>query len=83
MITIFDLATCVGCGCDDDHACACGCYWARVDRASARGVCSCCPQLVPAWDRGEYTANDDAAPPRCAASSADEHVDAGVPALQT
>lgn len=28
-----NIATCIGCGCDDHHACGEGCYWLRVDRA--------------------------------------------------
>ena len=39
MTTIFDTATCIGCGCDDDHACMQGCGWLRVNRHIGRGVC--------------------------------------------
>lgn len=47
-----DKATCVGCGCDDDHACAEGCFWLRVDYQIGQGVCSECPSHVVDWDRG-------------------------------
>lgn len=43
-------AVCVGCGCDDWHACEGGCEWLRLDRARAIGVCSACPELLAAWD---------------------------------
>lgn len=47
-----DKATCIGCGCDDDHACAAGCFWLRVDYQIGQGVCSECPSSVADWDRG-------------------------------
>lgn len=60
MIPIADLVTasCIGCGCDDWNACAdeqtCApCHWLRVDRSEGLGVCSACPELVEAWDRGD------------------------------
>lgn len=49
------IATCIGCGCDDFHACAPGCYWLRVDYAEGKGVCSECEHHVDAWDRGDRT----------------------------
>jgi hypothetical protein len=36
------LATCIGCGCDDDHACELGCAWLVVERRVGLGVCSEC-----------------------------------------
>lgn len=46
------LATCIGCGCDDLHACADlfgdPCYWLTVDRAAGTGVCSQCRECLPA-----------------------------------
>lgn len=45
-----DVATCVGCGCDDNHACPFGCSWLRVDRKKKVGVCSECPAEVRGWD---------------------------------
>ncbi len=39
------IATCIGCGCDDLHACQDehgACYWLTVDYDAGRGVCSCC-----------------------------------------
>lgn len=48
-------AVCIGCGCDDNHACPDGCWWLRVDRADAKGVCSECEAHVEAWDRGDRT----------------------------
>lgn len=47
------LATCIGCGCDDDHACPTGCGWLRVDYEQGRGVCSRCPGHEARWDAGE------------------------------
>lgn len=49
------LATCIGCGCDDFHACEGGCYWLRVDRWDGKGVCSECLEHIDAWDRGDRT----------------------------
>lgn len=51
------VATCIGCGCDDYHACydvkaGHSCYWLRLDRKSGLGVCSCCEDSVEAWDAG-------------------------------
>lgn len=51
-----NLAVCIGCGCDDDHACyddeaGVGCHWVRLDRAA--GVCSCCWEIVKVWDAGQ------------------------------
>lgn len=49
---------CIGCGCTD--TCACydaqadrACHWARVDYDAGLGVCSCCKELIEAWDAGE------------------------------
>jgi len=52
------IATCVGCGCDDYHACVDEasfqpCSWLRLDRESLRGVCSQCQQYVARWDNGD------------------------------
>lgn len=52
------IATCIGCGCDDDHACwddaqDAPCSWVRVDYTAGLGVCSACPDLVYAWDAGD------------------------------
>lgn len=47
------IATCIGCGCDDRHACRPeGCYWLRVDYKAGAGVCSQCESFVNAWDAG-------------------------------
>jgi hypothetical protein len=50
-------ATCIGCGCDDLHACPSelfgSCYWLRVDRELCVGVCSGCPFHLQRWDSGE------------------------------
>lgn len=43
-------AVCIGCGCDDYHACTGGCEWLRLDRFQAAGVCSVCAPYVAAWD---------------------------------
>ncbi|MHB1696561.1 MAG: hypothetical protein ACYCSQ_00420 [bacterium] len=47
------VATCVGCGCDDLHACPGGCSWLRLDRTAGVGVCSECEDMVEDWDNGE------------------------------
>ena len=47
------VAYCVGCGCDDLHAChPSGCSWLRIARDARIGVCSSCDFLVRAWDAG-------------------------------
>lgn len=56
------VATCIGCGCDDYHACydvkaGHSCYWLRPDRKSGLGVCSCCEYSVEAWDAGSRKIN--------------------------
>lgn len=43
-------ATCIGCGCDDQHACDGGCHWLRVDYDKGVGVCSACDPFREAWD---------------------------------
>jgi hypothetical protein len=50
-----DVAVCIGCGCDDNHACEFGCYWLRLDREDRKGVCSECVDHCEAWDRGDRT----------------------------
>jgi hypothetical protein len=67
-------AACIGCGCDDMHACydrgrEAGCYWLRLDRKAGKGVCSECEEHVEAWDRGDRTSHAEPAelienPPR-------------------
>lgn len=58
------IATCIGCGCDDNHACRDAfddpCYWLRVDYKAGIGVCSECPQKVDSWDaiRAEFIASN-------------------------
>lgn len=44
------LAVCIGCGCDDDHACGDGCYWLRVDYKRGAGVCSECANKLALWN---------------------------------
>jgi hypothetical protein len=56
-----NLATCIGCGCDDSHACYGGCYWLRLDREEGLGVCSECPEHLEAWDLGDRTTRAEAA----------------------
>lgn len=55
-----NLANCIACGCDDLHACGDPftdrpCSWLRIDRMKRVGVCSACPEAVPAWDKGDRT----------------------------
>lgn len=52
------VAACIGCGCDDCHACwdeeaGQPCHWVRLDRDSGRGVCSACPDHIGRWDTGD------------------------------
>lgn len=54
------VAVCIGCGCDDMHACAEGCWWLRVDRKVQLGVCSSCEVDVPRWDAGDRALSEDA-----------------------
>lgn len=46
------IARCIGCGCTDNNACACGCHWVRLDRSIGVGVCSECGPLAMEWDNG-------------------------------
>ncbi len=53
--SMFDIATCVQCGCDDLNACTDAetlepCGWLRVDRLAGLEVCSSCTQALQAWD---------------------------------
>ena len=57
-----DQATCIECGCDDNHACRPdGCFWLRVDYHMGLGVCSQCGSRVADWDRGHPTPSETAA----------------------
>lgn len=51
------LATCIGCGCDDHHACITafgeGCHWLKVDSRKGFGVCSECPGHVKRFEKGD------------------------------
>jgi hypothetical protein len=50
------IATCIGCGCDDYHACQSDdgpCSWLMVDYGIGRGVCSCCEDNLARWKAGE------------------------------
>lgn len=49
---------CIGCGCDDFHACADpiteeGCYWMFTDKRTATGICSCCGSAMKRWKAGD------------------------------
>jgi len=53
------VSVCIGCGCDDLHACRGGgffedepCSWLAVDRRAQLGVCSSCSDALPAWRKG-------------------------------
>lgn len=53
-------AICIGCGCDEHHACehgGTGCWWLRYQANPPAGVCSRCEDLVVAWDAGARTPN--------------------------
>lgn len=50
-----NLNVCIGCGCDEVHACehgGTGCWWLRFDATAHAGVCSRCEDLVEHWGRG-------------------------------
>lgn len=50
------LASCIGCGCDDMHACVGDqgpCSWIVVDYQIGRGVCSCCESHMGRWNAGD------------------------------
>lgn len=53
------IAICIGCACDDLHACddglGCGCSWLVVDRRRRVGVCSCCVSNLSRWREGDRT----------------------------
>lgn len=54
---LFSVAICIGCGCDDNHACwdeqtDNPCHWLRLDREAGLGVCSVCAESVDRWDLG-------------------------------
>lgn len=51
----FGIAHCIGCGCDDLHACPDRCWWLRVDYPAGVGVCSNCEDHVARWDAGDRT----------------------------
>ncbi len=53
VLPVGAVSTCVHCGCDDLHACAGGCAWARVDRDLGVGVCTCCTDkvMVAHWEK--------------------------------
>ena len=50
------LAECIGCGCDDHHACTDGhepCHWLVVDYEVGLGVCSRCQSHLARWNTGD------------------------------
>lgn len=50
------IAVCIGCGCDDLHACVGDegpCSWLVVEYDTCRGVCSCCQEQLERWNAGE------------------------------
>lgn len=53
MLGVSPAVTCIGCGCDDNHACVTdgvGCSWLAVDRDTGRGVCSSCPESLAEFE---------------------------------
>lgn len=58
-----NIATCIGCGCTDTHACpGVPCHWIQVDYAAGVGVCSACPDYFDAFAAGEHTVQIPAEP---------------------
>ena len=47
------LSVCIGCGCDDFHACSERCCWVHVDVDLGVGVCSECSRHITSWRHGE------------------------------
>jgi hypothetical protein len=52
------ICTCIGCGCDDLHACGerrtrAGCSWLIKDGHIGLGVCSSCPDEAKRWHTGD------------------------------
>lgn len=51
------VCVCIGCGCDDDHACAdllddpCG--WLVQSATGKHGVCTECALTLPSWMKGK------------------------------
>lgn len=51
-----NIATCIGCGCTDTHACpGVPCHWLAVDYTAGVGFCSACPDYLDAFTAGEHT----------------------------
>jgi hypothetical protein len=51
QLDIEGTAVCIGCGCDDLHACCPeGCSWLAVNHAAGQGVCSNCEQHLQRWE---------------------------------
>ncbi len=51
-----NIATCIGCGCTDTHACpGVPCHWIHVDYEAGVGVCSACPDYEEAFTAGGRT----------------------------
>ena len=53
-----NIAVCIGCGCDDHHACLDPkshepCSWLEVDYGLGKGVCSCCSDHLQRWNSGD------------------------------
>jgi len=53
-----NLYTCIGCGCDDDHACLDAetsrpCSWLIKDDETMVGVCSACPGERHRFEQGD------------------------------
>jgi hypothetical protein len=57
MFELVEIAICIGCGCDDMHACTnpssgAPCWWLVVDRGLGRGVCCGCGRYLEQWNAG-------------------------------
>jgi hypothetical protein len=52
------MTSCIGCGCDDHHAChdgmRAGCHWLCLDVTTGTGICSACHELRPRWNGGAH-----------------------------
>lgn len=64
MSNIGGIATCIGCGCDDLHACCDSqsgrpCSWLAVDYSIGKGVCTSCENHIERWKAGDMEIHRD------------------------
>jgi hypothetical protein len=78
------MTVCIGCGCDERHACVEGrrepCRWLEVSPSGAAGICSACATLFPPAERADtlLEAEDEIADQLDQEAEADGSVDSGL-----